>query len=544
MKPIRLSAFVAVIGVGSLSLALLVSTGTANAATTTYFVSPSGSDTNSGTSAAQPFKTVQKAADSTAPGDVVQLMNGTYEDPGTGRDIVNITRSGTPEAPITYEAHPGHKPVLHPVSGWHGIRITGASHIKISGLEVAGNSENVDLAQAKQEAGKKKPVFNTNCIGAYKDEKTGKASTHLEITGNHVHHCPGGGISAIDADHVTIDRNRVHSTSWYTEYATSGISILRALDAGKGDPSQYKIRITGNMVYDNETKVIWTETGKHSDGNGIIIDTLKGKDNKDPDYRGRVLVANNVSFDNGGSGIHSFRAHHVDIVNNTAYQNGRSPNMDPYANIFAAKSSDVRILNNVSVVSGGKPTNSTHENTDVTYDYNIYSGGKKPEATGPHDMVVDPKLVKPGTDPSSADFRLAEGSPAIDSGTAFDLPGTDVAGNARKAGAAPDRGAFEFGAGPAEGAGEAAAALAVPQEAESTPIIEPTASSDQQATSTTGTTSPARTTEAIASSDAGSGGGLASTGASVIGLVIGGVVVVGGGVLALFLVRRKRAKVS
>ncbi|GHH43920.1 hypothetical protein GCM10017774_42410 [Lentzea cavernae] len=528
MKPFRLLRLAVAVSLGSAPLGLLVLGGTANAAATTYFVSPSGSDNNAGTSAAQPFKTIQKASDSTNPGDVVQLMNGTYRETGTGRDVLNITRSGTADAPITYQAFPGHKPVLNPVTGWHGIRITGASHIKVSGLEVAGDSTSINLDEARKQAGQKKPVFNTNCIGAYKDEKSGKASHHLEITGNHVHHCPGGGISAIDADHVTIDGNRVHSTSWYTEYATSGISILRALDNGPGDPSQYKIRITGNVVYDNETKVIWTQVGKHSDGNGIIIDTLKDKDNSDPAYKGRVLVANNLSLDNGGSGIHSYKSQHVDIINNTAYLNARSVNMDPYANIFASMSDDVRILNNISVVREGKPTNSTHRNTNVTYDHNIYFGGKKPEATGPNDLVTDPKLTKPGIDPTAADFRPVEGSPAIDSGKAFDLPARDITGKARKAGTAPDRGAFEFSVG-----GDSAEPVTTPTKdnAVAAPAAAPTSptTSDSPATETT--------TEAAAADS----GGLASTGASVVAMVIGGVVVLAAGGATVWLARRKRA---
>ncbi|GGM92945.1 hypothetical protein GCM10011609_33000 [Lentzea pudingi] len=529
MKSLRLLRLAVVVSVSSAPWVLLASGGTANAAATTYFVSPSGSDGNAGTSAAQPFKTIQKAADSTGPGDVVQLMNGTYRETAPGRDVVNITRSGIPGAPITYEAFPGHKPVLTPVTGWHGVRITGASHIKVRGLEVAGDAASISLEEARKQAGQKKAVFNTNCIGAYKDEKSGKASHHLEITGNHVHHCPGGGISAIDADHVTIDRNRVNSTSWYTEYATSGISVLRALDEGPGDPSQYKIRITGNVVHDNETKVVWTKLDRHSDGNGIIIDTLKDKDNSDPAYKGRVLVANNLSFDNGGSGIHSYKSQHVDIVNNTAYLNSRSTNMEPYANIFAAMSDDVRILNNVSYVREGKPTNSTHRNTNVTYDHNIYFGGEKPEAMGPKDLVADPGLAKPGTDLATADFRLTEGSPAIDSGTAFELPANDIAGKQRKAGSAVDRGAFEFSV-----SGEPADPVTAP--ARDNAVAAPVA----PATGATTTTSPTSPETTETASVTGSGG-LASTGASVVALTIGGAAVLAAGAAAFWLARRKRA---
>nr|WP_146073706.1 right-handed parallel beta-helix repeat-containing protein [Amycolatopsis sp. CA-126428] len=483
----------------------------------------------------QPFKTVQKAADVTDPGDTVQLMNGTYQESGAGWDVVHIKRSGKPGAPITFEPVPGHHPVIHPVTGWNGIQIAGASFIRIRNLEIAGNAKNIDLGQARQQAGQAKPVFNTNCVSATKDPKSGAQAHDLEITGNHVHHCPGAGISAIDADHVTIDHNQVHANSWFTEYGCSGISILRALDSDHGDPSRYKIRITENTVYDNETKVPWVKIGRFSDGNGIIIDTLKAKDTQDPDYQGRVLVAGNVSFDNGGSGIHSFKSQHVDIVNNTAYRNSRSTNMEGYANIFAAQSTDVRVLNNISVMSPDKPANSTNKNTDVTYDYNIYFGGKKPETMGPHDLVTDPKLTKASTDPATADFRPAEGSPAIDSGTAFDLPAQDLSGRPRKAGSALDRGALELVKGaPAKAEAPAATseAPAAGNAAQSTTAADPT------------TATAAVTTEVANASDGKPADGLAFTGADVITAAAVGALALAAGVFLVLFTRRKRARKS
>ena len=46
---------------------------------TTYYVSSQiGNDGNVGTSAAAPFASLQVAANHTAPGDTVLVMNGTY----------------------------------------------------------------------------------------------------------------------------------------------------------------------------------------------------------------------------------------------------------------------------------------------------------------------------------------------------------------------------------------------------------------------------------------------------------------------------------
>ncbi|MFI8287618.1 right-handed parallel beta-helix repeat-containing protein [Streptomyces sp. NPDC085614] len=412
-----------------------VGAGTAHAADRTWFVSPSGNDSNPGTSAGAPFRTIQKAADSAGPGDTVSIMNGTYSEPAAGSNVVTVKRSGRPGAPITFTAHPGHHPVIHPVKAWNGISVHGASYISIKNLEVHGNNAALTLAGAERGAKKGDPIYNTNCISVERNRSTGALSHHITVTGNEVHGCAGGGISAIDADHVTISGNHVYSTSWYTVYATSGISVLTPRDVGGADARTYKIRVTGNRVHDNETKIKWERCRCYSDGNGIIIDTLKG-DADHPAYKGRVLVADNLSYDNGGSGIHSYKSQHVDIVHNTAYMNGRSTRIkSSYANIYAHDSTDVRLLNNIAYGRPGQATNSKSRNIDVTYDYNVYFGGKPPEVKGPHDIVADPKFTAAGT-AADADFRLGQGSPAIGSGTPFAA--------VRRAGGPPDRGALSF----------------------------------------------------------------------------------------------------
>ncbi|MFD4543802.1 sigma-70 family RNA polymerase sigma factor [Streptomyces bauhiniae] len=422
------------------------SAGSGRTLTPTYFVSAGGSDANPGTSAGSPFRTLQRAADLAGPGDIVAVMNGTYTEPRKGSNVLTIKRSGRPGAPITFTAYPGHHPVLNPKTAWNGISVYGASHIVIKNLEVKGNNAALSLADAERSSSKTDPTYNTNCISVEKNRESGAYSHHVDIIGNLVHDCAGGGISAIEADHVDIVGNHVHSNSWYTVYGTSGISVLTPRDTGGGASGTYKIRITGNRVHDNETKVKWEGCGCYSDGNGIIVDTTKGDPGRGrPAYAGRVLVADNISYDNGGSGIHAFKSQHVDIVHNTAYLNGRSTRIErPYANIFAHDSTDVRLLDNIAYAHPGQATNSTSGNVDVTYDYNIYFGGKTPETKGPHDIIADPRFTAPGTS-ANADFRLRKGSPAIGSATPFPGLSTGATGAALKAGA-PDRGAYGFDA--------------------------------------------------------------------------------------------------
>src|SRR6478735_2071836 len=67
----------------------------ANAAGTAYFVAPTGLDTNPGTNAAAPFKTIQKALNLAAPGTTITLAAGVY------RESIVTKTAGTASSPIT-----------------------------------------------------------------------------------------------------------------------------------------------------------------------------------------------------------------------------------------------------------------------------------------------------------------------------------------------------------------------------------------------------------------------------------------------------------
>ncbi len=436
MRRMRMLAMVAV-------LTMLVSwggRGVALAAPTAYYVSGTGSDSNDGRSPNTPFRTIQRAADLTNPGDTVYIMDGVYNDIST-EGVVQITRSGLPGLPITYTVYPGHHPLIAPISGWNGILIAGASYIIIDGLEIRGNNDNITLAEAEQNANPNSPTYNTNCLLIRQNNATGAIPHHIIVRNNDIHKCAAGGIATVHADHLTIERNRVHSNAWYSIYANSGISIYEPVDVDSY--TGYKMFVRNNIAYDNESRVKWYVCNCYSDGNGIIIDDTKHTQDNGRPYNGRTLVVNNISFNNGGSGIHAYASEHVDIVNNTAYLNSRFPALN-YANIAATESSDAYVLNNVSYVRAGEPTNWNYRNRRVTYDYNIYYNGLAPETMGRHDLIADPQFVNPSTDPAVADFHVQRTSPAIDSGTAQKAPNTDYDGVLRPQGAWFDRGAYEF----------------------------------------------------------------------------------------------------
>ncbi|MEH2079072.1 MAG: right-handed parallel beta-helix repeat-containing protein [Nostoc sp.] len=402
---------------------------------TTYYVSSNGNDRNSGLSTSSAFKTLQRAANLTNPGDTVLIMNGEYKNRPKDGAVLGIKRSGTANAWIKYKAYPGHFPKIQH-NTWNGISISnGASYIEINGLEVIGNNAkmNYDDAYASYLSRKKKkpsnPLTDGNCISIGEDKSH---PHHINILNNKVHDCGGAGISAIQTDYVKVDNNTVFNNAWYTVNGSSGISML---DNWSSDNNQgYKIFVTNNKSYNNRMYIPWIVVGKISDGNGIIVDISKG-------YRGRILIANNITYKNGGSGIHAHDSQHIDIINNTAYLNQQSPEVQKKGKgeIYAGYSSDVKIFNNIMYASPGNAANSNMKNVNVIYDYNVYSNNSTIKITGSHDMIGDPKFVNA----SARDFRLKSTSPAINNGLKWSSLTTDFLGNPRVSGSTPDRGAIE-----------------------------------------------------------------------------------------------------
>ncbi|WP_080058419.1 right-handed parallel beta-helix repeat-containing protein [Spirosoma aerolatum] len=455
MKKVFLSCFLIV------SISHLVSAAT-------WHVSGTGSDANDGKTTATAFRSLQKAAEQVQPGDVVLVGNGTYTnaEKGNGSAVLNITRSGKPEAWITWKARPGHHPEVHPV-GWCGIQISGSYNV-LDGLNVIGNNDSIVLLKAQEDAKKPKPdpYFNTNGIFFNGRNNPPDAKPHHLIVRNcTVAKCAGGGIVGIEIDYLTVEDCKVYDNAWFMRYGGSGITTLNnwAFDDAPG----YHIIIQRNFVWNNKTMVPWEKIGKLSDGNGILLDVTdqenQGATNpnadavispagsqtatpaaapakpKRPEWTGRALIANNVSAYNGGSGIHTFRTKHVDIINNTTYWNG---GIVGYQELFPNRSEDVVIMNNIIMPRPGGAVTSNNRNTNIRWDYNLYPTPQE-VFKGPNDIVAEPGFIDAQFDPMKGNFRLVKNSRALNSGSG-DVPlPNDILGKARPRSTGRDRGAFE-----------------------------------------------------------------------------------------------------
>lgn len=435
-----------------------------------WYVSGNGNDSNDGKSSQTAFKTLKKAESVVKPGDTVLIGNGIYTDDesSNGHTVLSIRTSGLPDAWITWKAMPGHQPEIHP-KGWAGIEISGSYHI-LDGLTVIGGNDAITLLEALEDAKKPtpNPKFNTNGIFVNgRNNKPDEKPHHIIIRNCTVGKNPGGGITVIEADYVTIEDCKVFENAWFMRYAGSGITTLNnwAFD----DKPGYHIIVQRNFVWNNKTMVPWEKTGKLSDGNGILLDVTNRADgqgatnpNADavvdspqkttaetsspkiekparPEWKGRALIANNLSAYNGGSGIHTFQTKHVDIINNTTYWNGQTVG---YQELFPNRSEDVVILNNIIVPRPGGKVTSDNKNTNITWDYNLYPIDQT-VFKGANDIVADPKFIHIDPNPIKGNFRLKADSPGLDTGTDRNVQLQDLLGNARPFGEGLDRGAFE-----------------------------------------------------------------------------------------------------
>lgn len=454
-----------------------------------YYVKPAsqgGSDRADGRTEATAFATVQKAIDqATTSGDVVVVLPGTYERRGgyLGNFARNGSRAainGTPDRWIVLRGHPNRAKPLLKGDYWALLSADHqSSYIEIRGLDLQGNRAELTLAQAYgnngasgdyASTGAGSPRFNGSGISI--DGRKGSATAvphHFRILENRVHDFPNAGISTLDSDYITTAGNVVYNNVWYTRYGSSGITYntSRPIDAN----TTYKHYLIGNTVFRNQAYVPWKRDGRaaedsYSDGNGIILDVLN-----EHGYTGATLVQNNLSFLNGGSGIHALDSNRVHIVNNTAYQNGQTP-QTRYGQIFAQPlrqraMTGVVLANNVTYGLQGQATNSVSTSrlsslANAQHLNNLYFDGDTTVNynAGVGDLLADPQFkLRPAgpadrrLPPSNAavpafDFNLAADSPARASGTADDSTGyypiVDITGRFRPSGNARDRGALQF----------------------------------------------------------------------------------------------------
>jgi Ca2+-binding RTX toxin-like protein len=381
----------------------------------TYYVSGTGNDKNDGSNEEKAFRSLGRAVYEMQTGDTLYVMNGTYD-----RGSMLFNKNGSPDNWTTIKAYPGHTPKIKTTGD--GINIFSSSYVRIEGLDMEGDRENITLKYALQEKDNpNNPITRANGIAvkAVKIEGVGGTDPHhIVITGNTVRNFPGGGISFNDCDYITVEKNIVSGNAWYSAYGCQGITALRGFNFDN-NTTDYRIIFRDNIVYDNKNLIPVYYTGDITEGHGIMLDTTitaKGGGT----YSGKALIANNVVYNNGGSGIHAFKAKDADIVNNTVYQNARAETQHGAGEIGVTYSDNVRVYNNIMYASDNQNANLIKYARNITFDRNlvynsnVFKASDNLKATGLQNIFgKDPQFV----DAAKKNFALKLGSAAIDAGS-------------------------------------------------------------------------------------------------------------------------------
>lgn len=420
---------------------------------TTYYVSGEGDDSNDGLSETAPFRTLQRAANLTEPGDTVLVMNGIYRNEQPNTNIVTIAHSGTADAWITYKAYPDHDPELQSTDNWHAININGAAYIVVEGLLLRGNNANVTEEQARgqlrdtdndgrPDTMEPQPAFSGNGIGITKPRDSDEYPHHIVIRNTTISEFGGAGIYTFNADRVTIEDNVVSDNGWYSPYGDSNISMYQNWNSEPQDDA-YRMIIRRNVIYGSKNVLPCACSGftQVTDGNGIIINDLRNTQGNTPfgAYTGRTFIANNVLYNNGGRGINIFSSDHVDIINNTSYQNSTHPEVED-GEIATINASDVRVYNNILWARADRPVNTSLSADGVVFDYNLIYGGTEFESEQRNNLLnINPQFV----DVTSHNFQLQDASHGIDAATTAIAPPDDIVGTRRPQGDGIDIGAYE-----------------------------------------------------------------------------------------------------
>ena len=349
----------------------------------TLFVDSAGSDSNTGRSADQAFRTVQHAADVVQPGDVVYLRGGVY--PIQQR----FTRSGTQSAPIVWTSYPGEWAVfdgsnLVPGQDNAYLALSGASWNVLANFEVQHSPQQGVVVRDGHDNLLINLVSHDNELSGFQNIAADR-NHYLYVTayGNYDLHNPSGKIGD-DADGIGLSSG-------------DGNVIAFSLFYGNSDDGVDTWRSTNTLV----ENVISHDNGRGAYGNGNGIKAGGGAGNE------HTMVRNSIAFNNRAAGFDENSGWDVHFYNNTAFGNGG----------YAFIGGSTTVLRN-NIAYDGAPGMWGSDSASNSWDLGISDPGFN------------------STDPGQASFlSLRSDSPAIAAGTDVGLP---------YSGAAPDLGALPY----------------------------------------------------------------------------------------------------
>jgi hypothetical protein len=408
------------------------------AAGTTYYVSPTGNDANAGTSTTSAWKTLAPAAQKTVAGDTVLIATGSYP-------AVNLTRSGTASAQITYKANGSGAVVA-------GFLFKGANYTTITGLEITGSGILIDVANG---GGSYDQIISNNIHDVWANDGISVRPsswttspntpnvTHDIFRNNHISRVLNSGMLIMGQSHL-IEGNTIsdvfdHAPGGATIDDANGIrffgtnhifrnNVINITHAGdNGDPhldcfqtwhTANHILFEGNFCHNPDTtlsnQIVMIE---NQDGDEAISNLT---------FRNNVFVMDDEGYTpmniNRKSGNGSIS--HIYIYNNTFAHHGSK--IGSYAIRILGTGgpiNDVVIKNNLFLNWGDSSNGYLNKSTNVAASVGnnaVYNSMLTPlNLKYAGDLwMVDPKVVSL----QNLDLHLQSSSPLINAGTAYADP--------------------------------------------------------------------------------------------------------------------------
>ncbi|MCH7588965.1 MAG: right-handed parallel beta-helix repeat-containing protein [Chloroflexi bacterium] len=407
------------------SMSILANTTIGSAAGNSYYVSPTGSDSNSGT-IGNPWRNLSFAVNVARAGDTIFMRGG---DHAMGEVWIRRSRDmgGKPGQPLTIKAYPGEKPIL---AGSRRL-IIDADYVRVEGLNfimpwtATGWGTGIEIVSNTFTGAQ--PKYGAISMGGIDVLIEGNLIQYDDSGGNTMDH----GIYIHRGQRITVRNNRVIGSKGY------GIHVYD--EQKSSDPAVWAanpfflkdIIIEGNIVSASQSR------------SGIIV--AKGRGGAYIALE-NITLRNNILFGNALNGILIRNGDQVKVFNNTIYNNGSSaiaitgssstPAFDP---------SDVQVSNNIiSAPAGVSHIYVNSSGANIVVNNNFYDSGPRISgASDPNAVLGNPLFVNPETQ----DFHLQEASPAIDVGLTLAEVPVDKDGVVRPQGSAFDMGAYEFAGG-------------------------------------------------------------------------------------------------
>jgi hypothetical protein len=138
----------------------------------------------------------------------------------------------------------------------------------------------------------------------------------------------GNANTTCDAQGSGIAMNIAHTIPGYTPTADDQTNPNPLLGPTweKGDGTFFHVVFEYNVTYNNAlTQCNTAQRPGDTDGNGIIFDTNAGFAGNSTNYTSPMLAAFNITYNNGGGGVHVFNSTNVTVANNSCFNNYIDP---------------------------------------------------------------------------------------------------------------------------------------------------------------------------------------------------------------------------